>query len=165
MSLRIVEADLTEMDSDAIVNAANCYLRPGKGVCRDIFNKAGFHELLHACDNIGHINIGQCCITSGYNLKSRYIIHAVGPIYIDGKHQEANILRDAYLSSLDLAYKKGLHSISFPLISTDTFGYPKKEAIAIAIESIKDFLKSKDMIVNLVASDKTTFQMMQSQCL
>lgn len=165
MALKIVEGDLTEMDSDAIVNSANCYLRPGNGVSGAIFNKAGFHELLDACDRIGHINIGHCCITRGYHLKSRYIIHAAGPIYIDGKHHEEEILRDCYIRSLNLAYDKGLHSISFPLISTGGFGFPKKEAIGVAIHSIQDFLKSKDMIVNLVAYDNSTYKMMQNECL
>ena len=165
MSLRFIKGDLTEMDSDAIVNAANCYLQPGSGVCGAIFNKAGFTELMEACNQIGHINIGECCMTDGFHLKSRYIIHTVGPIYIDGKHHEDTILRKAYWNSLNMAFEHGLQSISFPLISTGVFGYPKEEAISIAIQTINDFLKVKNMTVNLVALDNMTYKMMKNSCI
>ena len=137
----IVKKSITDFDTDAIVNAANCGLWEGGGVCGAIFRAAGAADLTQACREIGHCDEGSAVITPGYKLKAKYVIHAVGPKWVDGKHGEPQRLYDAYKSSLELAMSHGLHSITFPLISAGIFGYPVEAAWRKAIRAAKGFFK------------------------
>jgi O-acetyl-ADP-ribose deacetylase (regulator of RNase III) len=150
MPLQIIENDICLMETDAIVNAANEYLRIGGGVCGSIFYNAGTYKLQAACDEYGHCDIGNSVITDSFNLKSKYIIHSVGPIYKDGRHDERELLESSYLSALELAKEHSCKSISFPLISTGNYAYPKDQALKVAIDSIAKFLKANEMDVYLV---------------
>ena len=154
MPFQILHNDITNMETDAIVNAANSNLLAGGGVCGSIFSSAGKDELQKECEKIGSCPVGHAVITNGYNLKSKYIIHAVGPIYKDGNSNEAKYLKSAYESSLKLAKDYNLKSIAFPLISSGIYGYPKEEALNIAISTIKEFLENNDMDIYLVVFDR-----------
>lgn len=159
MPLEIVRNDITKMRVDAIVNAANSALKMGGGVCGAIFRGAGPQELQRECDQIGGCATGQAVITQGYRLPAKKIIHTVGPIWQGGQQGEAEQLRNCYLNSLKLAKENGCQSIAFPLISTGIYGYPKKEALDIAIKAIADFLAENDMHVYLVVFDKEAFSL------
>jgi len=159
MPLEIIRNDITKMKVDAVVNAANTALRMGGGVCGAIFRAAGAAELQAACDKIGHCPTGQAVITDGFNLPAKCIVHTAGPIYKDGQHGEAELLRSCYINSLTLARQNSCESIAFPLISSGIYGYPKDEALAIATSAIKDFLVRNDMTVYLVVFDKATVEL------
>ena len=137
--IKIIKASITDLDTDAVVNAANDGLRAGSGVCGAIFQAAGYDKLQAACNAIGHCDTGSAVITPGFNMKAKYIIHAVGPIYSGGKNNEQALLYGAYYTSLKLAEENGCSSIGFPLISTGVFGYPKEEAWRTAIQACQDF--------------------------
>ena len=154
MTLEIIRQNIVTMDVDVIVNAANNNLYRGGGVCGAIFNSAGINELEKECQKIGFCDTGNSVITSGCNLKAKYIIHTVGPIYKDGKHHEAKLLQSCYQSSLELAQKYHLKSIAFPLISSGIYGYPKSEAFKIARDTIIKY--GNDLKVYLVIYDKDT---------
>ncbi|MBR4767749.1 MAG: macro domain-containing protein [Lachnospiraceae bacterium] len=139
-TIDIRKTGITELETDAIVNAANEFLQAGGGVCGAIFREAGFKELTKACDSIGRCDTGSAVITPGFNLKAKYIIHAVGPRWVDGRHHEAKLLFGAYYRSLELAVKNGCRSIAFPLISSGIFGYPVSLAWDQALEASKTFL-------------------------
>ena len=158
MPFNIIRDDITRLYTDAIVNAANSKLLAGGGVCGAIFSTAGAEELQRECHKIGYCKIGEAVITKGYNLKAKYVIHTVGPIYGQDPKNEENQLYSCYKSSLELAKKKRLNSIAFPVISSGIYGYPKAEAIKIATRAIKDFLEDNDMEVCLVVYDKKAFQ-------
>ncbi len=158
MPFKIVQGDVTKMNVDAIVNAANTTLKMGGGVCGAIFLEAGLKDLQEECDKIHMCPVGSAVITSGYKLKAKHIIHAVGPIWKDGHHQEEALLRSAYESALKLALEYKLQSIAFPLISSGIYGYPKEEALRVAREAITNFLKKEDMLVYLVLYDEKSFQ-------
>lgn len=153
MGFHLVNEDITEMNVDAIVNAANNDLFPGGGVCGAIYDAAGFSKLYEACMKIGHVDTGKAVITPGFELKARYIIHTAGPVYIDGKHNEAELLKSCYKESLKLALDNHVTSIAFPLISAGIYGYPKGEAYDIACQAIREFLDSNDMDVYLTIID------------
>ncbi|TXC92684.1 macro domain-containing protein [Metabacillus litoralis] len=157
MPLEIVRNDLTKMKVDAIVNAANTDLTSGGGVCGAIFQAAGVNELKRACDEIGGCQVGQAVITDGFNLFAKYIIHTPGPIWKDGAHHEAVLLQNSYDHSLELAKKYKCETVAFPLISTGIYGYPKEEALQIAVSTISKFLLQHDMLVYLVVFDKEAF--------
>ena len=158
MPFNIIRNDITRLEVDAIVNAANKNLLHGGGVCGAIFEAAGADKLQEACDEIGFCGIGEAVITKGFNLKAKYIIHTVGPVYgIDPLNEEQQ-LYSCYANSLELAKKNGVDSIAFPLISSGIYGYPKAEALKIASRAIKDFLTGNDMQVYLVVYDKSSFQ-------
>ncbi|MFI3141342.1 MAG: macro domain-containing protein [Clostridia bacterium] len=159
MPLNIVRQDITKMNVDAIVNAANCKLAKGGGVCGAIFDAAGAIKLQLACLKIGKIETGEAVITSGFNLQAKYIIHTAGPIY-DVKNHELceHQLKLSYKNSLNLAKEKDIKSIAFPLISSGTYGYPKNQALIIARECIEEFLLENDMSVYLVIFDKISFE-------
>ena len=129
-------ADITTLDVDAIVNAANEQLLPGGGVCGAIHRAAG-PQLATACAEIGHCPTGDARITPGFNLLAKYVIHAVGPIWHGGNAGEAELLAGAYHSSIRLADKHGLKSIAFPAISTGIYGYPLDAATKVAVESVR----------------------------
>ena len=146
MNIEIKQIGITRTNCEAVVNAANEYLLQGGGVCGYIFNAAGSLELTKACNKIGYCEVGKAVLTDGFKL-SKYIIHAVGPRYIDGKHNEAKLLESAYETSLKLALDNNIKSVAFPLISAGIFGYPINEAIKIAIDTC---LKFKDEDIDIV---------------
>lgn len=158
MPFNIIRDDITKSETDAIVNAANSKLLEGGGVCGAIFSAAGKENLQKECNKIGYCGIGEAVITKGYNLKAKYVIHTVGPIYGQNPENEEKQLYSCYQASLKLAKKKRIKSIAFPVISSGIYGYPKAEAIKIATRAIKDFLAENEMDVRLVVYDQKTFQ-------
>jgi O-acetyl-ADP-ribose deacetylase (regulator of RNase III) len=159
MPFEIIRHDITKMHVEAIVNAANSGLLNGGGVCGAIFSAAGPELLQTACDQIGYCAVGEAVLTEGFKLKATYIIHTVGPVWRGGGHQEEELLKSCYLNSLMLARRKGIESIAFPLIASGIYGYPKEEALKIAMEVIKAFLAENDMMVYLVVFDKRAVQL------
>ncbi len=156
--LELVKGDITNQDTEAIVNAANKRLAPGGGVAGAIHRRAG-PLLWKECQSLGGCQTGQAKITKGYNLPNRYIIHTVGPVY-SGKEQDKIDLKACYINSLQLAQKNNISSISFPAISTGTFGYPVEEASQIAFKTIIDYLKRKTTIkiVRMVIYEDYAFE-------
>lgn len=155
-NIEIRQTDITELDVDAVVNAANSRLQEGSGVCGAIFKKAGSDKLRKSCSEIGGCETGSAVITPGFDLKAKYIIHAVGPIWNGGNNNEAELLYDTYYSSLILAKENDCKSIAFPLISSGIYGYPKNEAWQIAVKACRDFLKEHSMeIIFAVLSDSS----------
>jgi len=150
MPFEIVHGDITSISTDAIVNAANTMLQMGGGVCGAIFRAAGAIDLQKACNEIGRCETGQAVMTRGFQLPAQYIIHTVGPIWRGGTYGEADRLAACYRNSLELAKKHHLSSIAFPLISSGIYGYPREDALQIAIDSIQHFLKNYDLTVFLV---------------
>lgn len=158
MPFTIVRQDITKMQVDAIVNAANTDLAMGGGVCGAIFKAAGSVKLQEACDKISPIKTGGAALTSGFKLPAKYVIHAAGPIYRQWNAEDnEKLLRSAYMESLKLAAENGCVSIAFPLISSGIYGYPKEEALRVAVTAIKDFLAEYDMDVYLVIFDRASF--------
>lgn len=158
MPFTIVRQDITKMEVDAIVNAANTNLQMGGGVCGAIFKAAGELELQAACDKLASIKTGEAVITPGFALPAKYIIHAAGPVYSrNNAVQSEQLLRSAYINSLQLATKNKCKSIAFPLISSGIYGYPKDEALRVAITAIQDFLADHDLDVYLAVFDKAAF--------
>ena len=150
-TIEIRKVSITDLDTDAIVNAANDGLWAGGGVCGAIFKAAGYEQLQAACNKIGHCDTGSAVITPGFNLKAKYIIHAVGPRWKDGKHKEPEQLYGAYYKSLELAAANGCRSIGFPLISAGIFGYPVQGAWYQAFNACRDFLdQHKDVPMDIV---------------
>ena len=161
----IKNASITDLDVDAVVNAANSSLWAGSGVCGAIFRAAGHSRLQDACDAIGHCDTGSAVITPGFDLKAKYIIHAVGPIWRGGFSGEPELLYGAYKSSLDLALENGCTSIGFPLISSGIYGYPKDGAWRVALQAVLDFFKenpSADILVTFAVLDHRTLDLGQS---
>ena len=149
--IEIKKTSITNLETDAIVNAANNSLSAGGGVCGAIFLAAGYQQLQEACNRIGHCDTGSAVITPGFDLKAKYIIHAVGPRWIDGNHGEPEQLCNAYRKALELAADNGCSSIGFPLISAGIFGYPAKSAWHTAFEACSDFLEDrKDVSLDIV---------------
>lgn len=158
MPFSIVLGDITKMNTDAIVNAANTSLAKGGGVCGAIFAAADDERLADECRAIGYCETGKAVYTKGYNLKAKYIIHACGPIYDENdKKGSEDLLRNAYVNSLFLAKQLQVESISFPLISSGIYGYPKNEALKIAVEEIASFIKKEEMTIYLVLFDKNEY--------
>ncbi|NLM46756.1 MAG: macro domain-containing protein [Firmicutes bacterium] len=152
MPLHIVQNDITKMQVDAIVNAANTALKMGGGVCGAIFRAAGAEQMQAACDAIGGCRTGEAVITPGFRLPAKYVIHTPGPVWQGGNKGEEELLRSCYLSSLELAQKHGCQSVAFPLISAGIYGYPKDQAMEVATTAIEDFLRenNSEMDVYLV---------------
>jgi O-acetyl-ADP-ribose deacetylase (regulator of RNase III) len=133
--LRILQADITTLDLDAIVNAANVALMPGGGVCGAIHRAAG-PEIAEACREVGPCPTGEARITPGFRLKARWVIHAVGPVWMNGTQDEDRLLASCYRAALSLAEKHDLGTIAFPAISTGTFSFPLPRATTIALREI-----------------------------
>lgn len=138
--MNLYKGDITQLEVDAIVNAANSSLLGGGGVDGAIHRAAG-KELLEACEKMNGCPTGEARITAGFQLPAKYVIHTVGPIYKPGDADQSIQLRNCYLNSLKLAVQYNCMSIAFPNISTGVYGYPKEEAAEIAIQAVQDFLE------------------------
>lgn len=150
-SISIQKKSITELEVDAIVNAANSELQHGGGVCGAIFGAAGPRELQAACDKIGGCKTGDAVITPGFRLPSKYVIHAVGPIWHGGERGEPEQLYSAYKRSLEVAKDNGLHSIAFPLISAGIYGYPQSQAWERALTACQDYINAnKDYEIEII---------------
>lgn len=162
MPIQIVRNDITKMHVDAIVNAANNRLAVGGGVCGAIHRVAG-PGLLAECMKLGGCKTGETKITRGYFLPSRYVIHTVGPVWQDGLHGEEKLLHSCYQNTLQLAQEHQCESIAFPLISAGIYGYPKDQALKVAMRAISEFLfdHDSDMMVYLVVFTKESVQISQ----
>ncbi|MGH6735197.1 MAG: O-acetyl-ADP-ribose deacetylase [Methyloceanibacter sp.] len=137
--IEIVEGDITKLNLDAIVNAANAQLAPGGGVCGAIHRAAG-PELAKACAALGGCATGEAKITPGFNLPTRFVIHAVGPVWGGGERNEGQLLANCYRNSLMLAAQYDLASIAFPAISTGIYGFPPDRAALIAVRTVRETL-------------------------
>ena len=156
--LELIEGDITREDVDAIVNAANSSLLGGGGVDGAIHRAAG-PDLLEECRQLGGCETGNAKITRGYKLPARHVIHAVGPVYRDGRHGESGLLASAYRTCLEIASENKLSSIAFPAISTGIYGYPIEDAARIAFRTIIDYLSEHPEIklVRYVLYDARAF--------
>ena len=162
--IELTKGDITKLNVDAIVNAANSSLMGGGGVDGAI-HRAGGPAILEACKKIvakqGGCKTGEAVITTGGNLPAKYVIHTVGPVWNGGQKNEAALLASCYRNSLQLAVENKLTSIAFPNISTGIYGYPKKEAAEIAINTVVEFLKQNDFMdkVYFVCFDEENYQL------
>jgi O-acetyl-ADP-ribose deacetylase (regulator of RNase III) len=153
MEVTLVQGDITKMEVDAIVNAANSSLLGGGGVDGAI-HRAGGPAILEECrrirDRQGSCAPGQAVITTAGNLPAKFVIHTVGPVWNKGTDTEKALLRSAYLNSLELAVKNGIHTIAFPNISTGVYRFPKQVAAEIAVGAVKEFMAKDKSISNLI---------------
>jgi O-acetyl-ADP-ribose deacetylase (regulator of RNase III) len=154
-TLQLIKGDITDIEADAIVNAANSSLLGGGGVDGAIHRKGG-PKILEECRRIRDtqwpdgLPTGKAVITSGGNLKAKHVIHTVGPVWLGGFHVEAELLKQAYKNSLKLAVVNGLKTIAFPSVSTGAYGYPIEEASRIAVGTVKNFLEKEDKFEKVI---------------
>ena len=158
MPFEIVRNDITNMQVDAIVNTANPKPIIGYGVDAGVHKKAG-PQLLAAREQVGRIGVGEVAVTPGYNLDSKFVVHAVGPIWQDGKHGEEQMLRQCYDRALHAALDNGCESIAFPLLSAGNHGFPKPLALQIAINAFSSFLMEHEMQIYLVVFSRNAFEL------
>ena len=161
----VIKGDITRMNTQAIVNAANTSLLGGGGVDGAIHRCAG-PELLKECELLGGCKTGEAKITGGYKLKAEYVIHTPGPIWIDGYHFEKSFLADCYKNSLALAVENDITTISFPSISTGVYRFPVELSSKVAVQAIYDFLQQNNTIelVQMVCFDDKTYKTYKSAC-
>jgi O-acetyl-ADP-ribose deacetylase (regulator of RNase III) len=157
VQLRAVRADITTLGTDAIVNAANDRLTPGGGVCGAIHRAAG-PGLADACAAIGHCPPGEARLTPGFALPARWVVHAVGPIWLGGDRNEADLLASCYREAVAVADAAGAATIAFPAISTGIYGYPPEEAAAIAVATLRSVTPVHLREAVLVAFDESTLE-------
>jgi O-acetyl-ADP-ribose deacetylase (regulator of RNase III) len=157
VEVRATQGDITTLEVDAVVNAANNALRQGAGVCGAIFSAAGASDLRRACEAIGGCNTGDAVATPGFGLPARWIIHTVGPVWQGGTHDEEALLASCYRRCLEVAASLGASSIAFPAISTGVFGFPADRAARIAVETVRASDAPVQDVV-LVAFDRPTFE-------
>ena len=158
MPFNIIRNSITKVKADAIVNTANPYPTFGRGTDEKIYRAAGADQLLMEREKIGIIERGKAAVTSAFNLQAKYIIHTVGPVWIDGHHNEVAILSSCFKECLRLATQLNCESIAFPLISTGVYGFPKEFAIKLFTSVVYDFLMTSDMLVTLVVYDDESFK-------
>ena len=149
--LRLVQADITTLDVDAIVNAANVALMPGRGVCGAIYRAAG-PEMSEACREVGPCPTGEARVTPGFKLKARWVIHAVGPVWMNGTQDEDRLLASCYRAALSLAERKGIATVAFPAISTGTFSFPLPRATTIALREIGAALERSPRLTQVICA-------------
>jgi len=159
MPFRIIRDDITRVRADAIVDSANPHPRIGGGTDAAVYRAAGTRRLLAARRTIGDIAPGQAAVTPAFRLPAKFVIHTVGPVWVDGAHGELATLRACYLNSLALADELGCRSVAFPLISTGTYGFPKDQALDVALAAIRDHLEISDLAVTLVVFGQDSFQL------
>ncbi len=155
MPFLMIRDDIVNVCVDAVVNPANENLLEGSGTSRAIYLAAGEEKLENACRRIGHCAPGRAVITKGFDLPAKYVIHAVGPLWMGGNHKEEEMLYSAYRESLMLARRHRLKSIAFPLLSAGSYHYPKEQALKTAVRAISDFLMEHEMLVYLVLYDRS----------
>jgi O-acetyl-ADP-ribose deacetylase (regulator of RNase III) len=163
MPLRAWQGDITTLELDAIVNAANEHLLPGGGVCGAIHRAAG-PELWASCRPLAPVRTGRAVITPGFRLKARHVIHAVGPVWHGGGAGEAALLASCYRESLARLREAGLRSIAFPAISTGIYGYPPDQATRIAVATVREDLAAHgDLDVTFACFDRATYDLYRTE--
>ena len=150
--IEVLKGDITKLDVDAIVNAANTSLLGGGGVDGAIHRAAG-KGLLEECKTLNGCKTGQSKITKGYNLPSKYVIHTVGPVWHGGKSNESELLKSCYETALNLAKENGIKTIAFPAISCGVYRFPQEEACAIAVKTVKEFISKYDCLEKVIFID------------
>lgn len=159
MPFKIIRNDITKVHADAIVNTANPDPTYGAGTDSAIYRAAGEKKLLAERRKIGRLEAGEAVVTPAFRLHAKYIIHTVGPVWVDGEHREFELLASCYRKSLQMARRLQCRSIAFPLISTGSYGFPRDKALNIALDQISSFLKDEEMDVSLVVFDRKTFEL------
>ena len=162
MRIEAVQGDITREEVDAVVNAANQSLGGGGGVDGAIHRAAGATELHEACARLGGCPTGDARATPGFGLTARWIVHAVGPRYRDGRHGEDELLASCYRRALEVADELGARSVAFPAISTGIYGYPPEEAASIAVETLRSTDTAVEL-VRLVAFDAGTLSLYEER--
>ena len=157
MPFHIISGDITKQVCDAIVNPTDVVFSGGGGADRAIHRAAGA-QLYEACDRLPALNLGESVLTKGYQLPAKWVIHTAGPVWIDGKHDERLILSNCYQSALKIAAENSFQSVALPLIAAGTCGFPKEEALSIAVNEIRRFLLRHEMEITLVVYDRKLYR-------